>query len=73
MSEITTRLLTDADLPDDKLIREFYGVALSRPPTAAEADFWRGQLQGTDAQQRRDVLEDFVWSLLVCREFVTNH
>jgi hypothetical protein len=63
----------DADLPDDTLIREFYAVALSRPPTAAEADFWRGQLQGTDAPQRRDVLEDFVWSLLVCREFVTNH
>lgn len=63
----------DSDLTDDALVREFYEVALSRTPTAAEADFWRRQLQAADARQRRDVLEDFVWSLLVCREFITNH
>lgn len=57
-----------------EIIGEFYLAALSRPPSAAEQDFWTTQLKLLDSKQdRAKMLEDFVWSLLSCNEFVTNH
>jgi Protein of unknown function (DUF1553)/Protein of unknown function (DUF1549) len=54
-------------------IQEFYLRALSREPTAVEREFWSQQLVGTNPTQQRLLLEDFVWSLLTCNEFITNH
>lgn len=51
-----------------EVVEQFYLAALSRPPNAAERKYWREQLQGSREQQR-EVLEDFVWSLLSSRTF----
>lgn len=57
-----------------EVVEEFYQRALGRHPSQQEQEFWKMQLASTkSAKQQQDVLEDFVWSLLTCREFVTNH
>jgi hypothetical protein len=57
-----------------EIIEEFYGRSLSRRPSLKEREFWAKQLAATKStKQEQEVLEDFVWSLLTCREFVTNH
>ena len=57
-----------------EIISEFYQVALSRLPTDAERQFWSRELNAThSANETRELLEDFVWSLLTTREFSTNH
>jgi hypothetical protein len=66
------KLLT-ANKTDQQIVREFYAAALARPPSPDESAYWAKQLTSTDRQARSELLEDFVWSLLVCREFVTNH
>ena len=61
-------------LPPREIIEEFYLRALSRPPAPAEWQFWDEQLAGvSDPAEQAELLEDFVWSLCTCREFVTNH
>lgn len=56
-----------------EIVSEFYWRAYSRPPRAAEAQHWEKQLATEDAAQRQAKLEDFVWALLMSREFQTNH
>ena len=68
------RRLLRAGASNDEIIGEFYWSALSRPPTVEESAYWKRQLDAADrGGQRIELLEDFVWSLLSCREFVTNH
>ena len=65
------------------IVAEFYLAALGRHPTADEQAFWNEQLDAdpsaesqreiAPAESRREILESFVWSLLVSQEFVTNH
>lgn len=55
------------------LVDEFYLRALGRSPSAAEQAHWLQQLSGLKDEELQAGLEDFVWSLLACREFVTNH
>lgn len=64
----------DAGTRPMDVLRIFYKLALTREPTTREQEFWQRQfeLAGT-AEQQQQVLEDFLWSLLTCREFVTNH
>ena len=64
------RIAQLAELPDERLISRGYLLALSRPPTDDEQALWRGELQAATREQRRAVVEDFVWSLLNCSEFV---
>ena len=66
------RKLIDAGKSNDEIIRDFYLRALSRSPSQAEMAYWQSQLP-ISATPRLDALEDFVWGLLVCSEFVTNH
>jgi len=57
-----------------KIIDELYLRALSRSPWPKEREFWHRQLASAkDLQQQNEILEDFLWSLLTCREFATNH
>jgi hypothetical protein len=56
--------------PTDRLIDEYYLRTLSRLPTEEEQTFWQSQLGGDSRAER---CQDFAWSLLSCREFVTNH
>ncbi|MBD3674804.1 MAG: DUF1553 domain-containing protein [Planctomycetaceae bacterium] len=58
----------------DQIIFEFYRVALSRSPSSDETQFWQKQLTaGRSLRERREILQDFVWSLCTCQEFITNH
>ena len=60
-------------LTDEELIRKFYVESLSRPPTEAESHFWTQALSAADTPQtHREVVEDFVWSLLMSQEFATS-
>ncbi|MGI9473677.1 MAG: DUF1549 domain-containing protein [Rubripirellula sp.] len=66
--------LLKSGLTSEEVVDAFYLAALSRKPSARERDFWRLELDGDQAAtDRRERLEDFVWSLLTCKEFVTNH
>ena len=65
------RLIADGNTPAE-VVDEFYLRALGRQPSAAARDFWNEQLAAA-ADGGQEVLEDFVWSLLSCQEFVTNH
>jgi hypothetical protein len=47
--------------------------ALQRPLTVAERDFWASELKSQPELNRTQWLQDFVWSLLNCHEFTTNH
>jgi hypothetical protein len=67
------RLLA-AGRSDDEIVDEFYLRALVRAPSDPERAFWRHRLgQAKIPQERESILEDFVWSLLNSREFLTNH
>ena len=57
-----------------EIVVEFYRAALNRPPNQNEMDVLHQWIDPskTSAEQQK-VLEDVVWSILTCREFVTNH
>ncbi len=61
----------ESDLGTDLLISEVYRKTLGRQPRVDEMVFWSKQFGSVS--HRREVLEDMVWSLLTCREFITNH
>ena len=65
--------ISSGKLPMD-IVREFYLAALSRHPTDKEQKFWKQHIDvNASANTQRAILEDMVWSLLTCNEFVTNH
>ncbi len=67
------RLLSIGKSPME-IVNEFYLAALSRHPTETEQQFWAQHIDvSTPANSQRAILEDMVWSLLTCNEFVTNH
>ena len=56
------------------IVDEFYLAALSRYPTDDERQFWQQKLvDKATPNAQRALLEDFVWSLMTCNEFQTNH
>ena len=58
----------------EKIIRDYYRLALGRSPSEIEMQHWRVQLKKDDsAKGQRAFLEDFVWALLTSKEFGTNH
>ncbi|MCG9126048.1 DUF1553 domain-containing protein [Candidatus Poribacteria bacterium] len=67
------KLIESNKLPKE-IIEVFYLAALNRLPTETERLFWQQHIDiyaSAGSQQR--VLEDMVWSLLTCNEFVMNH
>lgn len=67
------KLINSGILPME-IITDFYLAALSRHPTENEQRFWMQHIDvDAPANSQRAVLEDMVWSLLTCNEFVTNH
>ena len=57
-----------------EIVNAFYLIALNRPPSDQEHKHWSeklAELKSNDDQ--RAFLEDFVWGLTTCKEFVTNH
>jgi hypothetical protein len=55
------------------IIDDFYLRALSRQPSDDERKYWEKEFAGANGRERALQLEDFVWSLLNCDEFTTNH
>ena len=67
------RQIADGRTPE-QIVAEFYLRALSREPSPAEREQWQRELTAAATPaERRQILEDFVWALCTCREFVTNH
>lgn len=58
---------------DVDIFEDFYWRALSRKPSHAERDYWIRQLSELNDGKKRQGFEDFLWSLLHCSEFASNH
>ena len=57
-----------------EIIHAFYQAALNRQPNSQELNFLSKWIDDKKpSAQQRDALEDFVWSILTCQEFSTNH
>lgn len=67
---LVDRLLA-ANATDRTIITDLYLRALSRPPAANEEAEWL-KLLGR-AKERREAVEDLLWTLLNSREFAFNH
>ena len=57
----------------EQIVEEFYMRALCRMPSPNEASYWIREFGEAQGRGLREPAEDFLWSLLSCREFVTNH
>jgi len=64
--------LIKAGLSTNQIVKQFYLLALSRLPSDRESAFWQMQLPDP-ARDQAAGLEDFVWSLLNSREFITKY
>ncbi len=60
-------------LDDGAIVEEAYLTALARFPTEKERRQILEVFQSTPPEQKRQLLEDFFWSLLSSREFLFNH
>jgi hypothetical protein len=60
---------------NEEVIKQIFELALARPPTAAERSRFLEQMTQAekDGTPRRDILDDVVWAVLTCREFLFNH
>jgi hypothetical protein len=58
---------------DAEIVEDFYWRALSRKPSNTERDYWIRQLSELNNGEKKQVFEDFLWSLLNCSEFASNH
>lgn len=67
------KLITQNKSPMEIVI-DFYIAALSRYPKDSDIAFWDQHIDfNMSAASQQAVLEDMVWSLLTCNEFVMNH
>ena len=67
------KLMSEGKSPME-ILDEFYLAALSRHLTETEQQFWEQHIDvNSSANSQRAILEDMVWSLLTCNEFVANH
>lgn len=58
----------------DRAVVVVYGRALGREATETELAFWKSQLSNSrDGAVDEGVLQDFLWSVLTSREFLTSH
>ena len=67
------KLISKGTSPKE-IVTEFYISALNRSPTDSDIAFWQQHIDFNEsANSQSTILEDMVWSLLTCNEFVTNH
>ncbi|MDA9857940.1 DUF1549 and DUF1553 domain-containing protein [Rubripirellula sp.] len=66
--------LIQAQKTPTEIVNVFYESALNRQPNDNEIDALTRWIDlAKPAAQQRAALEDFVWSIVTCKEFVTNH
>jgi hypothetical protein len=63
----------DANANNQQIIDAIYSRALSRRPTPTERIHWEKQLESAGAEGRSKMLEDILWGVLNCSEFMLNH
>jgi hypothetical protein len=56
-----------------KVVEELYLAAYCRLPTAKEQEQVAEFINGAKPEERRQVVEDVLWSILTSREFLFNH
>ncbi len=55
-----------------EIIQEFYQRAYGQSPSAAELNYWDQKLSHVNEQERRELLEDWLWSMLCSQRFQRN-
>ena len=65
--------LLSANLTNEQIIEEAYLSALCRFPTDAERAKLLAALNEAPADNKRQTIEDFYWSILSSKEFLFNH
>lgn len=65
--------LLAAGRSDREILGEFYLRGLGQPLTDQEWERWSPRVVASDAGERRQRLEDFVWGLINSRSFRENH
>ncbi len=66
--------LLKQNVPPTQILEEFYWLVYCRPPSIDEQNFWNQAIEKTiNTDERNEILQDMVWSLLTSAEFVTNH
>ncbi len=66
--------LLKSRLSREEIVTQLYRTCFSRDPTNLEEEHWQRQWkQSAVVAERQQWFEDLFWSLLACREFVTNH
>lgn len=68
----TARRLSDSDKTPEAVIEELYLSVLSRYPTKAEQHVMLELFSGAGSD-RRNAVEDVLWTLLNTKEFIYNH
>jgi hypothetical protein len=70
-----TAKLAEANLPPGQVIDELYLTTLARFPSGAERAAMRDAFASSQAtvDERREAIEDILWTLLNTKEFVFNH
>jgi hypothetical protein len=67
------RWLAEFDQQPLVLIDQAFLASLSRWPTAQERAELLAEWEATPETQRRELLEDMLWGLMTCREFLFSH
>ena len=66
--------LLKAEKEPMEIARDYYQTALNRPPNELEIRFLGRLLNSAKSpKEQENLLEDFVWSIVTCKEFVMNH
>jgi hypothetical protein len=71
-NRITDWLVTYGD-DHQRLLDEMFLTTLGRFPTDVESSEMLSMIAAAKPDERRVLLEDMLWSILTCREFVFNH
>ena len=67
------KLIKSKKLPME-IVHQFYRAAMNRRPNDQEIKFLSQLFDDRKpSAQQRDTLEDFVWGIVTCKEFVINH
>lgn len=67
-----TKMIDSGESPQT-VIETFTIAALGRMPTNREGKMWQSEIDSLASEDERSrLLEDFVWALVTCNEFVTN-
>ncbi|MDA7618465.1 DUF1549 and DUF1553 domain-containing protein [Verrucomicrobia bacterium] len=66
--------LIRTDRPPKEIVGNYYQTALNRLPNEQESGFLTALFNtAQSSEDRRGLLEDFVWGIVTCKEFTHNH